>query len=62
MFKDEGKDVVPGVWEVLDKIKAFSEKVGARGILIVLHIGCAVSSYDCACGLWHTAVVILNVS
>eukprot|EP00878_Enallax_costatus_P009333 GHUV01009755.1.p1 GENE.GHUV01009755.1~~GHUV01009755.1.p1 ORF type:complete len:584 (+),score=199.40 GHUV01009755.1:590-2341(+) len=27
VFKDEGKDVVPGVWDVLDKINAFSEKV-----------------------------------
>lgn len=29
VFKDEGKDVVPGVWEVLDKIKAFSQKVSS---------------------------------
>lgn len=32
VFKDEGKDVVPGVWEVLDKIKVFSEKVSSGRI------------------------------
>jgi hypothetical protein len=26
----DGRNVVPDVWDVLDKIKNFSEKVGAR--------------------------------
>jgi glucose-6-phosphate isomerase len=30
VVKTDGKDVVPEVWEVLDKIRVFTEKVGGR--------------------------------
>jgi hypothetical protein len=36
VIKCDGKDVVPDVWEVLDKIKTFSEKVGRRACRSVL--------------------------
>ena len=31
-----GKNVVPEVWEVLDKIKGFSDKVRLQGSLLVV--------------------------
>jgi len=39
VMKTDGKDVVPEVWEVLDKIKGFSDKVGVEGGLGVKKVG-----------------------
>ena len=40
---DKGDDVVPGVWEVLDKIKAFS---GAFYVVVVLPVSTAGAILD----------------
>lgn len=54
-FKDEGKDVVPGVWDVLDKIKVFSEKVSSSSRA---HVGTLLEGLmsDCSMNQWcHAA-------
>lgn len=45
----EGKDVVPDVWEVLDKIRDFSGKLGTAAAISPWTLPCPSA---CACLLW----------